>query len=154
MVFGEINTMYEELKDRIKQHEGFKLEPYQLSYKTKDGKKVKEDFLTGGYGHKLSKDEEVPTTKEGWDLLFEKDFEQALNQANHFIEKDKVKFEAFTIVIEMAYQMGSSLQNFKKMQKALEENNYLLASEEMMQSRWANQTPSRASWLSLLMRDL
>ena len=154
MVFGEINTMYEELKDRIKQHEGFKLEPYQLSYKTKDGKKVKEDFWTGGYGHKLSKDEEVPTTKEGWDLLFEKDFEQALNQANHFIEKDKVKFEAFTIVIEMAYQMGSSLQNFKKMQKALEENNYLLASEEMMQSRWANQTPSRASWLSLLMRDL
>ena len=146
--------MYEELKERIKEHEGFKLEPYQLSYKTKDGKKVKEDFLTGGYGHKLSKDEEVPTTKEGWDLLFEKDFEQALNQANHFIEKDKVKFEAFTIVIEMAYQMGSSLQNFKKMQKALEENNYLLASEEMMQSRWANQTPSRASWLSLLMRDL
>ncbi len=84
--------MYEELKERIKEHEGFKLEPYQLSYKTKDGKKVKEDFWTGGYGHKLSKDEEVPTTKEGWDLLFEKDFEQALNQANHFIEKDKVKF--------------------------------------------------------------
>ena len=146
--------MYEELKERIKQHEGFKLEPYQLSYKTKDGKKVKEDFLTGGYGHKLSIDEEVPTTKEGWDLLFEKDFEQALNQANHFIEKDKVKFEAFTIVIEMAYQMGSSLQNFKKMQKALEENNYIEASEQMLDSRWANQTPSRASWLSLLMRDL
>jgi len=154
MVFGEVNTMYEELKDRIKQNEGFKLEPYQLSYKTKDGKKVKEDFLTGGYGHKLSKDEEVPTTKEGWDLLFEKDFEQALNQATHFIDKDKVKFEAFTIVIEMAYQMGSSLQNFKKMQKALEENNYVEASDQMMDSRWANQTPRRASWLSLLMRDL
>ena len=146
--------MYEELKERIKQHEGFKLEPYQLSYKTKDGKKVKEDFLTGGYGHKLSKDEEVPTTKEGWDLLFEKDFEQALNQANHFIEKDKVKLEAFTIIIEMSYQMGSSIHNFKKMKKALEENNYVEASDQMMDSRWANQTPSRASWLSLLMRDL
>ena len=154
MVFGEVNTMYEELKERIKKHEGFKLEPYQLSYKTKDGKKVKEDFLTGGYGHKLSKDEEVPTTKEGWDLLFEKDFEQALNQANHFIDKDKVKFEAFTIVIEMAYQMGSSLQKFKKMQQALEENNYVKASDQMMDSKWANQTPRRASWLSLLMRDL
>ena len=154
MVFGEVNTMYEELKERIKKHEGFKLEPYQLSYKTKDGKKVKEDFLTGGYGHRLSKDEEVPTTKEGWDLLFEKDFEQALNQANHFIDKDKVKFEAFTIVIEMAYQMGSSLQKFKKMQQALEENNYVKASDQMMDSKWANQTPRRASWLSLLMRDL
>ena len=114
MVFGEIDTMYEEVKDRIKEHEGFKLEPYQLSYRTKDGKKVKEDFWTGGYGHKLSKDEEVPTTKEGWDLLFEKDFEQALNQATHFIDKDKVKFEAFTIIIEMAYQMGSSLQTLKR----------------------------------------
>jgi len=154
MVFGETNRMYEELKERIKKHEGFKLEPYQLSYKTKDGKKVKEDFWTGGYGHKLLPGEEAPTTKEGWDALFEKDFEQALNQANHFIDKDKIKDEAFTIVIEMAYQMGSSLQNFKKMQKALEENNYVEASDQMMDSRWANQTPSRASWMALLMRDL
>ena len=146
--------MYEELKDRIKQHEGFKLEPYQLSYRTKDGKKVKEDFLTGGYGHKLSKDEEVPTTKEGWDLLFEKDFEQALNQATHFIDKDKVKFEAFTIIIEMAYQMGSSLHQFKNLKANLEDQNYVLASDSMMDSKWANQTPRRASWLSLLMRDL
>lgn len=154
MVFGEVNTMYEELKDRIKQHEGFKLEPYQLSYRTKDGKKVKEDFWTGGYGHKLSKDEEVPTTKEGWDLLFEKDFEEALKQANHFIDKDKIKFEAFTILIEMSYQMGSSIHQFKNLKMNLEDQNYVLASDSMMDSKWANQTPSRASWLSLLMRDL
>jgi GH24 family phage-related lysozyme (muramidase) len=154
MVFGEINTMYEEVKDRIKEHEGFKLEPYQLSYRTKDGKKVKEDFWTGGYGHKLSKDEEVPTTKEGWDLLFEKDFEEALKQANHFIDKDKIKFEAFTILIEMSYQMGSSIHQFKNLKMNLEDQNYVLASDSMMDSKWANQTPSRASWLSLLMRDL
>ena len=154
MVFGEIDTMYEEVKDRIKEHEGFKLEPYQLSYRTKDGKKVKEDFWTGGYGHKLSKEEEVPTTKEGWDLLFEKDFEEALKQANHFIDKDKIKFEAFTILIEMSYQMGSSIHQFKNLKMNLEDQNYVLASDSMMDSRWANQTPSRASWLSLLMRDL
>ncbi len=154
MVFGEIDTMYKEVKDRIKEHEGFKLEPYQLSYRTKDGKKVKEDFWTGGYGHKLSKDEEVPTTKEGWDLLFEKDFEEALKQANHFIDKDKIKFEAFTILIEMSYQMGSSIHQFKNLKMNLEDQNYVLASDSMMDSKWANQTPSRASWLSLLMRDL
>ena len=154
MVFGEIDTMYEEVKDRIKEHEGFKLEPYQLSYRTKDGKKVKEDFWTGGYGNKLSKDEEVPTTKEGWDLLFEKDFEEALKQANHFIDKDKIKFEAFTILIEMSYQMGSSIHQFKNLKMNLEDQNYVLASDSMMDSKWANQTPSRASWLSLLMRDL
>lgn len=146
--------MYEELKERIKEHEGFKLEPYQLSYRTADGKKVKEDFFTGGYGHRLGKDEVAPTTKEGWEEIFEKDFEEALNQANHFIEKDKVKFEAFTIIIEMAYQMGSRLHNFKKLKKALEENNYTEASDQMISSLWYSQTKRRASWLALLMRDL
>ena len=110
--------------------------------------------MTGGYGHKLSKDEEVPTTKEGWDLLFEKDFEEAVKQANHFIDKDKIKFEAFTILIEMSYQMGSSIHQFKNLKMNLEDQNYVLASDSMMDSKWANQTPSRASWLSLLMRDL
>ena len=146
--------MYEELKDRIKKHEGFKLEPYQLSYKTKDGKKVKEDFLTGGYGHKLGKNEVAPTTKEGWDEIFEKDFAEALNQANHFIDKDKIKFEAFTIIIEMAYQMGSRVHNFKKLKKALEENDYVEAADQMIDSMWYKLTPRRASWMSLLMRDL
>ena len=146
--------MYTELKERIKKHEGYKLEPYQLSYKTKDGKKVKEDFLTGGYGHKLGKDEVAPTTKEGWDEIFEKDFSEALKQAEHFIDKDKIKFEAFTIIIEMAYQMGSRVHNFKKLKKALEENNYVEAADQMIDSMWHKQTPSRASWMSLLMRDL
>ena len=146
--------MYTKLKERIKKHEGYKLEPYQLSYKTKDGKKVKEDFLTGGYGHKLGKDEVAPTTKEGWDEIFEKDFAEALKQAEHFIDKDKIKFEAFTIIIEMAYQMGSRVHNFKKLKKALEENNYVEAADQMMDSLWYKQTPSRASWMSLLMRDL
>ena len=154
MVFGETNRMYEELKERIKKHEGFKLEPYQLSYKTKDGKKVKEDFWTGGYGHKLLPGEEAPTTKEGWDEIFEKDFENELDMAKSYINPDIIKPEAFTILIEMAYQMGSSLHQFKNLKANLEDQNYVLASDSMMDSKWANQTPSRASWMALLMRDL
>ena len=54
----------------------------------------------------------------------------------------------------MSYQMGSSIHQFKNLKMNLEDQNYVLASDSMMDSKWANQTPSRASWLSLLMRDL
>ena len=51
-------------KDRIKEHEGFRLEPYNLSYGN-----VTESFQTGGYGHRIIPGEEIPTTKEGWDKV-------------------------------------------------------------------------------------
>ena len=35
------------------------------------------------------------------------------------IDKDKIKFEAFTILIEMAYQMGSSIHKFKNLGRIL-----------------------------------
>ena len=54
-----------DVKIRIKEHEGFCLEPYNLEYKTSDGTIVKEDFQTGGYGHVIQKGEEIPTTREG-----------------------------------------------------------------------------------------
>ena len=41
--------------------------------------KCTEGHLTGGVGHKINDGEEVPTTKEGWLKLFDKDFEIALN---------------------------------------------------------------------------
>ena len=52
-------------KDRIKEHEGFRLEPYNLSYGN-----VTESFQTGGYGHRIIPGEEIPTTKEGWEKVF------------------------------------------------------------------------------------
>jgi hypothetical protein len=51
-----------DLKKRIKKFEGVGSKglntPYQLEY-TVDGKKIKEDFYTVGYGHKLPKDAEI-----------------------------------------------------------------------------------------------
>ena len=60
-----------EVKQRIKAHEGYRLEPYHCT----------ENFLTGGWGHKILDGEEVPTSEEGWSELFDKDFEKALNDA-------------------------------------------------------------------------
>ena len=53
------------------------------------------------------------------------------------------------ILFEMCYQLGvSGLLNFKNMWKALEENDFKEASIQMMDSKWAKQTPERAYRLS------
>ena len=45
-----------EVKQRIKAHEGYRLEPYHCT----------ENFLTGGWGHKILDGEKVPTAEEEW----------------------------------------------------------------------------------------
>ena len=63
--------------------------------------------------------------------------------------------EAQNIVAHMAYQMGvRGVLNFKKMIAALKEENYHLASIEMLDSKWAKQTPERARRLAKRMRAL
>ena len=56
-----------EVKERIKAHEGYRLSPYHCT----------EGHLTGGYGHKILDGEDVPTTQEGWIALFDKDYDKA-----------------------------------------------------------------------------
>ena len=54
----------------------------------------------------------------------------------------------------MVFQLGmGGVSKFKKMWKALKQNNYQIASEEMLDSRWAKQTPKRAEELSNVMKS-
>ncbi len=63
--------------------------------------------------------------------------------------------EAQNIVAHMAYQMGvRGVLNFKKMIAALEEKDYYRVSVEMLDSKWAEQTPARARRLAKRMRAL
>lgn len=53
------------------------------------------------------------------------------------------------VLINMGYQLGvSGLFKFKKMIAALDRKEYELAAKEMLNSRWAMQTPNRAKELS------
>lgn len=66
-----------------------------------------------------------------------------------------IKDEAWDILFHMSYQMGvGGLLKFKKMIKALRDQDYKTASIEMLDSRWAKQTPNRANRLSEKMREL
>lgn len=141
------DVLKERLMNRIKEHEGYRLDPYTDTL----------GFLTGGYGHKILDGEEVPTDKEGWDKLFEQDFNRAWDNMLQFCEvfELSIKNEAKCILCEMIFQMGySGVTKFKKMINALKEEQYETASIEMLDSRWANQTPNRAKALSDLMASL
>ena len=132
-------------KDSIKSHEGFRLNPYECT----------EGFLTGGYGHKILEGEEVPTTKEGWEALFDKDFEKAWSDMEILCETHNLpeNEEMMSILCEMIFQLGfTGVSKFKKMIKALQEENMEEASNQMKQSKWYVQTPNRCVALAERMR--
>ena len=57
------------------------------------------------------------------------------------------------VLIEMAFQLGmTGLSKFKKMWTALEKHDYPTAADEMLDSKWAKQTPGRATLLSDIVR--
>ena len=154
----DINTKYSfmpQVAERIKKHEGFRLNPYNLAYSDADGKYIKEGFQTGGYGHRIQAGEEIPTTKEGWETVFQSDLNKAVGATEKLIDADKVDPVAFGVVTEMAFQMGATgVSKFKKTLGYINSGDYHMASKEMLNSNWAKQTPDRAVYLSNLIRDI
>lgn len=135
----------EHLKEEIKLEEGFRLEPYIDT----------EGYPTGGYGHKIIDGEEIPTTKQGWEELFEKDFARACEGGMNICGGWDIKDEAKCIIIHMCYQLGEAgVRKFKRALAHLKDREYKACSGEMMNSRWANQTPNRAKRLSHHMFNL
>jgi len=160
---GIVNQMadkLEYLKERIKNHEargGAVILPYQLEYEDANGKTIKEDFFTGGYGHRILKGEKVPEegyTEQYWEGVFEKDFEKAYNGALKLVGKDTTG-QAIGIITEMIFQMGyEGVSKFEKTLEYIKNEQWELASTEMLDSNWAIQTPKRADELSKLMAKI
>ena len=63
--------------------------------------------------------------------------------------------EAQEVVYEMCYQLGlAGFSKFKKTIQFLRLGNYEACSLEMLDSRWARQTPNRAKRLSNVIKEL
>ncbi|MAI64813.1 MAG: glycoside hydrolase [Alteromonas sp.] len=126
---------YEATIRQIKRHEGLKLKPYKCTA----GK------LTIGYGRNLEdrgidKDEAeqmlLRDMCEVEEQLFDKGLLDGLNDARK------------AVLINMGFQLGiTGLLKFKRMLSALANHEYELAAKEMLDSRWAKQTPGRAKEL-------
>lgn len=146
----------EEVKARIKAHEGYRLEPYKDTL----------GFLTGGWGHKILAGEDLPTSEAGWQELFDKDFNIALKGANSLIQEhlenkaynelpDSKKSIIHGVLIEMCFQLGQAgVGKFKNMFKALGECDFSEAALQMQDSRWNQQTPARCLELSDIIKNI
>ena len=134
----------ETVKNSIKKHEGFR----NKVYKDTLGKR------TIGYGHLCVEDwweddKEYPEAQ--LDRIFDKDFEKAKDGASKLYEGCEISDTAKGVIIEMVFQLGpTGVSKFKNMWKALKETppNNSVAKIEMLDSRWAKQTPNRAKELS------
>ena len=90
--------------------------------------------------------------KEKLEQIFEKDFQKGWNLMQLFCDENNLRSISDTakeILCEMIFQMGfAGVSKFKNMIKALQNHDYKQASIEMLDSRWAKQTPNRAKELS------
>ena len=139
------------LKDSVKQHEGYRNKVYLDTL----GKR------TVGVGHLCVEDfwEDDKEYSEKFLLeILEKDLGQAIIGARELMmENDCIDIneKAEEILIEMVFQLGKTgVSKFRKMWDALSEKNYIGASFEMLDSRWAKQTPNRAKDMAQIMKAI
>ena len=124
------------LLENIKESEGFRSKVYQCT----------EGHDTIGYGFAIK---DLVLSRDICDQILETkvaELKLIVNQKIPFIEDLPEIVQE--VLYEMYYQMGNSLFKFKKTLKHLENKDYRLAAKEMLDSRWAVQTPNRAKKLS------
>ena len=131
------------LLESVKKHEGYRNKVYLDTL----GKR------TVGVGHLCVEDfwEDDKEYEEKFLMtILEHDLQSAIKGAKDLMQEhgcmdiDEVAEE---IIIEMVFQLGKSgVSKFRNMWKALQQDppQYDVASIEMLDSRWAKQTPNRA----------
>ena len=132
-----------DLLNRIKHHEGFRSRVYKCT----------EGFDTIGYGFAI-KDLEMDEDMAE-EILIRKVEKLIKRVRDKFNWLDSVPHEVQGVLVEMSYQMGvSRVSKFKKALHAMQMFQWKEAADEMLDSRWAKQTPNRAKELSNIIRSL
>ena len=139
----------ERLMESVKKHEGYRNKVYLDTL----GKR------TVGVGHLCVEDfwEDDKEYEEKFlmDILLD-DLQNAIKGARELKEEHSctdIDEIAQEILVEMVFQLGKhGVSKFRNMWKALSEKNYIGASYEMLDSRWAKQTPNRAKAMAEQMK--
>ena len=134
---GLNQIFHDKVVDMLKRHEGLRTFPYNCS----------EGFLTLGIGRNL--DANGISEEEAHYLLYNdiKKVQEELTKNwgvwRTFPEKARM------VCIDMAFQMGiAGFMSFTETRKLMELGKWLEASEEVLRSRYAVQTPNRALYNS------
>lgn len=166
------------LLNLIKRHEGFRATPYwdktgqeiwqgiaEQMYKYA-GRQVTDELghLTIGYGFNL----EAPRSEAFWEYVLAWDVERAMEAAYQYdwfaalgspLAYEEVSARQ-AVIISMIYQLGpTGFAGFKRMIAWIDPayqgkgfSEFHHAADEMLDSKWARQTPERAQELAEMMR--
>ena len=131
---------YDKLIESVKRHEGFRDTVYRDTLNKR----------TVGYGHLCVEDhweDGKKYDKVYLEKILEDDLHSAIDQTHEKCKDLKISDDAKSIICEMIFQLGGNgVSKFRNMWKALKEDppNYFEAHVQMLDSRWAKQTPNRA----------
>jgi lysozyme len=134
---------YKRLIESIKHHEGFREKSYvdTLGYETI------------GYGFaikNLKLDEDIAGI-----ILERKMIFLILDCFNRFQWLNAQPTAVQEVIIEMCYQLGvTGVSKFVKTIDFIKNGDYILAGNEMLDSRWAKQTPNRARGMSEIIKGV
>ncbi len=135
----------------VKKHEGYRNKVYLDTL----GKR------TVGVGHLCVEDfwEDDKEYEEKFLMtILEHDLSDAIKGANDLMGEYgcmDMNEKAHELIIEMVFQLGKTgVSKFRNMWKALSALDYSTAAEQMLDSRWAKQTPNRANGMADIMRSL
>ena len=140
---------FDKLLESVKKHEGYRNKVYLDTL----GKR------TIGVGHLCVENfwEDDKEYEESFLMeILEKDLQSAIDQADDKCKGLKISDDAKIIIIEMIFQLGGTgVSKFRKMWQALQQDppDYAEASVQMLDSRWAKQTPNRAQEMAMHMSE-
>jgi lysozyme len=135
----------QEIRYIIELEEGWRDKPYYCS----------EGYPTVGYGFKIGEQfaplPEFTLPRPAGDAWLSCNIRTLRKALGNRVELLNDARQA--IILSMCYQLGvEGCFKFKKMWRAIENDDYEAAAKEMLDSKWAKQTPSRAARHEQVMR--
>ena len=145
----------ERLAKDITRWEGVRYEKYKCT----------SGLWTIAVGHMIKDDEqellnrEKPLSNEEVLAIFDKDLSNAIEDTKKFIDPATIEPEAFEVCVHLCFWIGlPRLQGFKRCKQALLDKDYVLASEELLDSKMGKSDVrglvNRITELSARMRDV
>ena len=137
--------MTEALIDQLKRHEGLVLHAYTDHL----------GFWTIGYGRLIDERRGGGLSAAEAEMLLRNDVARVRSDIERRLPWAKGLSEARQQALcNMGFQMGvSGLLGFRNMLSALQRGRFDLAAREALDSRWAQQTPTRANEVAGMLRD-
>ena len=135
--------MTPDLLKAIKLSEGFRDRVYKDSL----------GIDTIGYGFAIK---DLVLNEDISEMILRRKLDNLIDRANkRFKFLKKLPQEAQDVVYEMCYQLGvTGVSKFKKTLLYLENKEFRMVSKEILDSKWARQTPNRANKLSDIMGSI